>query len=510
MPNILYSNLILKALSTNLSSTESLLIHDYKGRSISGTQILKGIDTLALDLKSAGINRGDRVIFLARPSIESMLYFFALQRAGAVVVLVDLEMGQENFASRIRFSEAGFILQDRALGMIEKYAFLKPILRLLNIWFPDNLPFPKDKRITLRELSSVIEQKDMPEYVEETINEDTDMAVIFTSGTVSQPKGVVHSYKSLSNALNIISSEISISKDDFLYASQFYFLLIGLMVSARTYIPKQRAFDPKTFLDISSRLGITAAFLLPYEGEMVHKQCKKNGRLLPDSFKTILFGSAPVTKGFLARFSEICEPQMKVFGVYGSTEMLPISMIDMSEKLAYKGTGDLLGKPVRDTKIIISEDKEILASGPQLFSRYLGDASNLKHFASGDLGEIDSDGNLVLLGRKKDMIIRKGFNVYPALFESSISKIPGIVECSLIGIYDDTLEDEKIVLFIVSDLKEHGFTDKLKGMLRSGVYSIDSYAYPDEIILIDDLPRSGRSKKIDKASLREIAKKKYA
>ncbi len=508
MKYTLYSNIILNSLKTTLSSTESALIFDHKNRNITGVQILESIDKIALELIGEGIKRNDRIIFLVRPSIESIIYFFALLRAGVVVVLVDPEMGQENFVSRIKFSKAHFILQDKILEKIEKYSFIKPLLRFLNIWFPDNLPIPTQNRITVKNLEFILQRNTAGIIDEKVVDASEDMVIIFTSGTVNKPKGVVHSYSSLFNALNIISSEISISKSDFLYASQFYFLLIGLMVSARTYIPKNKTFSPESFLKIGLKFKITSAFLLPYEGELIYKYCTKNKIILPNSFKTILFGSAPVTKGFLSRFSNICNLSLKVYGVYGATEMLPISLVEMQEKINYKGKGDLLGKPTKGVEIKISEDKEILVSGSQLFVKYLGDNEKAKYFYSGDLGEIDNEGNIILLGRKKDMIIRKGFNIYPTLFEVSISKMPEIIECSIVGVYDDKTEDEKIVLFVVSNRDALAFRDKLKKLLITGQYSIDSYAIPDEIIFIESMPRSGRSKKIDKKVLQYLARKK--
>lgn len=508
MKNTLYSNIILNTLRNNLSNKESVFIYDHKDRKITGVQILKSIDIIAKDLIKDGVKRGDKIIFLIRPSIESVLYFFALLRVGAVIVLVDPEMGQENFSSRIEFSKADFILQDDILNKIERYSFVKPLLRFFNIWFPDNLPIPNKNRITIKKLDFILKQKSEMVLNEEIIQPDEDMIIIFTSGTVTNPKGVVHSYKSLFNALTIISSEISISNTDFLYASQFYFLVIGLMVSSRTYIPKNKRFDPKIFLNISSKFGITSAFLLPYEGELIYKYCMDNKITIPKSFKTILFGSAPVTKGFLSRFSHICNTLMKVYGVYGSTEMLPISLVEMSEKIKYKGHGDLLGKPTKGVVVKISQDKEIIVSGPQLYLKYLGENENTQYFHSGDLGEIDTEGNIVLLGRKKDMIIKKGYNVYPTLFESNISKIPGVVECSMIGVYDNQEEDEKIVLFIVQNSQNTLSTDSLKGLLKGGVYSIDTYALPDQILFLKEMPRSGRSKKVDKKILQEIAREK--
>ncbi len=502
----LYSNTIFQKLTHNINESKRAdLLTDYSGRYLSGAQVIEYIDNIAIDLVSHGVQKGDRVIFLSKASIESVLYFFAFIRVGAVIVLVDPEMGHDNFMSRIEFSKAKWILQDKILDKIEKYSFLKPLLRIFNIWFPDNLPIKN--RITIKSLKKIGVK--YPNEIEEGIlSEDGEMIIIFTSGTVSEPKGVVHSYKSLACVLDIITTEIAITKSDFLYASQFYFLLIGLVISAKTYIPINKSFSAERFLKITRDQNITSAFLLPYEGELIYKSCLKRKEKIPSSFKTILFGSAPVTKGFLSRFATICNASQKIYGVYGSTEALPISLIEMNEKLNYRGDGDLLGKPARDVRVEISKDKEILVSGPQLYTKYLGENENAKYFRSGDLGKIDTEGNIILLGRKKDMIIKKGYNIYPALFEASISKITNVTECSMVGIYDDTIEDERVILFVVPAINLPSFQSQLKQSLKSGEYSIDSYAYPDEIILINDMPRSGRSKKIDKNALREIARKK--
>jgi long-chain acyl-CoA synthetase len=503
----LYTNIILSDLRQRLSQyPQKKILFDAHGRSITSSELLNCIDIAATELVSRGLKKGDRALFLSRPSIESVIHFFAIIRAGGSVVLVDPEMGQENFMSRIAFSKPAWMFQDKILEQIETFSFIKPVLRAFHIWFPDQMPFDSDHRITVRKFDEIVSQN-ISAINEEQMPDDTEMLIIFTSGTVTDPKGVVHSYASMAAAMRIITNEISISKDDLLYASQFYFVLIALGVSAQAFIPGGKQFDPERFCAVGTKLKATSAFLLPYEGELVYTFCKRNNTFLPESFKTILFGSAPVTKGFLSRFSTICEPSLKAYGVYGSTEMLAISTVEMHEKINYTGEGDLVGKPAKGVQITIAEDKEILASGPQLFVNYLGDSEPAKVFHSGDLGDLDKDGNVVLLGRKKDMIIRKGYNVYPSLFEAGISKIPGVVECAMVGIYDDSKEDEKIVLFVVSNSREHSFVDSLKASLKAGSNSIDAYAYPDKIMIVPAMPRSGRSKKIDKKALRDLASK---
>ncbi|MEK7106491.1 MAG: AMP-binding protein, partial [Patescibacteria group bacterium] len=314
MEPILCSNPINTHLSSVLSSKQSkILLTDYRGRNLTGKEIVNYIDTIALDLLSRGIQQKDRVVFLAQPSIESILYFFALTRIGAVIVLADPEMGQQNFIDRITFSEARFILQDPILEKIDRFSFVKPILRMLHIWFPDNLPIARDHKITIKSLS-VIKKLPAKSFKEEPLSEDTDLAIIFTSGTTGTPKGVVHSYKSLFAGIKIICDGIPIASEDYIYASQIYFLLIGLNIPARVYVPKPKKFNAKKFLQTVEREKITSTFLLPYEGQQIFSECKKQSRKIPSSLKTLLFGSAPVTKTFLSRLQTVCNADTSVYG----------------------------------------------------------------------------------------------------------------------------------------------------------------------------------------------------
>lgn len=498
----LYENPIFSHLTSVLSTQpQKEVITDYKNRTLQGHEVLKSIDSIAAMLIQKGIQKNDRVVFLAQPSIESILYFFALTRVGACIVLADPEMGQSNFIERITFSKARWILQDSILEKVEKYSCIKPVLRIFNIWFPEHLPISNDKRVTIQKLSTILNMDNLKYRItEKSIDSNDDLAIIFTSGTTGTPKGVVHSYGSLYEGIKLIITRMPIDSSDYIYASQLYFLLIALNIPAKVYVPKSKAFTATDFIDIVTTQNITTTFLLPYEGQKIYSLCSSKTAVLPASLRTVFFGSAPVTKGFLSRFKTITPEKVSVFGVYGATEMLIISTILMEDKLAYVGEGDFLGRPLPGISVHISDDKEMLITGPQMYTHYLG-CTTAEFFFSGDLGEINADGSIVMLGRKKDMIIRKGFNIYPGIYESTISKIPGIQECAFVGQYDNSTEDEKVILFLVKEPNSLITTSDVEIKLRSGTYSIDTQALPDEIIFIDELPRSGRSRKVDKVRL---------
>ncbi|MEK7105727.1 MAG: class I adenylate-forming enzyme family protein, partial [Patescibacteria group bacterium] len=183
------------------------------------------------------------------------------------------------------------------------------------------------------------------------------------------------------------------------------------------------------------------------------------------------------------------------------------SLISMKEKLGRASDGDVLGKPLGGVSAVISDENELLVAGPQMYERYLGDTEKAQYFYSGDLGKIEEDGTLVMLGRKKDMIIKQGYNIYPALFETIISSIPGVHECAMIGVYNSFTEDEEVILYVVKAESSTISTAELTHYLKNGQYSIDRAALPDKIIFINELPYSGRSKKVSKAELRAMSER---
>ncbi|OHA62721.1 MAG: hypothetical protein A2748_02305 [Candidatus Wildermuthbacteria bacterium RIFCSPHIGHO2_01_FULL_45_20] len=105
------------------------------------------------------------------------------------------------------------------------------------------------------------------------------------------------------------------------------------------------------------------------------------------------------------------------------------------------------------------------------------------------------------------MLLCSGSNIYPGLYEPIIQQIPGVAACALIGIRDEQAEDEAIILVVEPyNLEDKNVAEVVERSIRSGTYSIDIHALPDEISIMK-LPRFGRQSKIDKKKLQELFKK---
>ena len=187
--------------------------------------------------------------------------------------------------------------------------------------------------------------------------------------------------------------------------------------------------------------------------------------------------------------------------MYAMTEMLPACRVSMAEKLETTGDGDLVGMPFPGVGVRISHDGEVMLAGPNLFSGYLEEPAVTEH-ATGDLGRLDGD-RLFLLGRRKDMLIRHGVNIYPALVEDRVMAVPGVVRCRLVGVPGGVAGDERVVLAVEAGVGVDaiGLARSVRRSLTTGRYRIDGTGLPDDIV-IRRLPVDPRSRKVDTVALK--------
>jgi acyl-CoA synthetase (AMP-forming)/AMP-acid ligase II len=197
----------------------------------------------------------------------------------------------------------------------------------------------------------------------------------------------------------------------------------------------------------------------------------------------------------------VVEPSTGVWSVYAMTEMLPVGAIGMNEKLETETSGDLVGRPFPGVRVRVSDDDELFVSGPNLFRGYLGEDEVTEH-ATGDLAALDEQGRVVILGRKKQMIIRGRDNIYPSLIESVVDSIPGVRRSCLCGYYDEARADERLVLVLEPAAGEDDarLIRRVRNAIVAGPTRIDANAIPDRIVVMP-LPVDARSRKTDRAAI---------
>jgi acyl-CoA synthetase (AMP-forming)/AMP-acid ligase II len=499
----LFTNPILKKI--NLLNDAHIIIEE-NGHSYTVKE-LKDLSTkYAIALKKDGIQEGDKTLLLLKSDFEFLKIFYALLKLNTVIVIIDPEMGKENFNAKIAQLNPKYIFIDSGLLFLLEH----PIIRLIyskianknynikinngaNIYAVGNYYLHYRQYFKIKKIKDNTEQI---EWVEANI--DSDFLITYTSGTLSKPKGVVHTIRSITESLRSLETILDTTRDKKLVSHLPQYILLGANANIPILVWNNE-WSSKKKIDFIAHHKITTVFGPPSDLFPIVQYCESQNIKLPPCLKSIYLGSAPVHASFLKRLYAVAI-DIRITCMYGMTEILLISTIDGRDKINYIGEGDIVGKINSNISMQLDSDGELCFNSPQKFKGYFNLSQSEDYHKSGDIGQIDENGNLVLHGRKKDMMIRGNFNIYPGLYEPTINKIEGIIDCAMIGIYSELNHDQKIILCIETeaDLSEKEIMNKLK----TGPYSIDTYALPDQIIFMR-LPRSGRSNKINKAILSE-------
>jgi acyl-CoA synthetase (AMP-forming)/AMP-acid ligase II len=324
--------------------------------------------------------------------------------------------------------------------------------------------------------------------------------VIFTSGTTDAPKAVVHSRASLGAGLADFAAGVGIRAGQRVLTDQLMVGVPALIAGAHWTIPPAGANPgarPEQYLRLLPEAELL--FAVPAALDAILRALDRDPRLTPGRLDTVVLGGAPVLRPLLERIVARF-PAARIRAVYGMTEILPVAIADGVEKLrAEAGEGDLVGRVVPSVTARIVDDELVLA-GPGLAPGYLG-GDDLAELATGDLARLDGD-RLTLLGRRKEMFIRGTQNIYPGLYEPIVAGLPGVAEAAMAGV-PDAVGDDRIVLAIVPEGEATGLADRVARALPG---LIDAGALPDEVVVVPELPRSGRSRKLDRARLAELVR----
>jgi len=332
-----------------------------------------------------------------------------------------------------------------------------------------------------------------------------DIAIILhTSGTTGLPKSVPMSQRMLAQRVIVNAKLLSLDPSS-VYASASPFHHIGgwgnvgvALGAGATVVPVPR-FTVERWSEMGA-LGITHALLVPTMIDMLLAK----GTLRLGTLRVLQYGSAPIHPDTLRRaLAEL--PGVAFVDIYGQTEGSPISCLTFDDHLrAAAGDAYLLesvGRAVPGVELRIDEPAEdgvgeLLARGPHLF-RYAGDG--WQH--TGDLGWLDDEGYLYLVGRKGDMIIRGGENVYPLEVENVLTEHPAVADAAVIGVPNQRLGEMVKAYLVIADGNAPPAFAALRTFTRE---RLAGFKVPELWEFIDDLPRNANGKVV-RAPLIELA-----
>jgi acyl-CoA synthetase (AMP-forming)/AMP-acid ligase II len=483
----------------------SSLIFSEGKRSVRAGDLYQKAVALAVGLRHSGFKEGDRIVLIVPPGAEFLELFFACSMLRGIIVVIDPDMGRDNFESKLRQIDPQWMAIDSRLLLLQEH----PLLRWAYQRFAKGAFYfslnTKARVISVGKYMPLIRSvthlrrlyKEPPMPLSFKDHPESEFMVTYTSGTLAEPKGVVHSVSSLSATLTRILELLSSTDQVRIAAYLPHFLLFGICSGNPVFLYDRRR-PADWIIQFLEEHRITTLFGPPSYYLRLIDYCIDAKRKLPESLQLVILGSAPVHPKFLTLLYDMLPARANVVCLYGMTENLFVAAIDGRDKINTLAEGDVVGKLVEGVTATIAPDGEVMINSPQLFSRYLHLKERETPHATGDLGYFDGNGTLVLNGRKKDMIIRRDTNIYPAIYEKTIKNIPGVKEAVMIGLYSESKHDEEVYLIIESE----GHTEEgLMKLLQAGKYSIDKEALPD-VILFRNIPISGRQDKVDRKALR--------
>lgn len=503
------------------------------------------VERTAAGLRAQGMEPGDRVLFSIRPRPEGVVLCLAVLRAGGAVVFVDPGSTPELFAARIAAARPRWAATE-ALLYAASSGPLRGIARSRGLLLPDYGQLPVRHLYTGRWLPGVPRGAHrvarlgravppMARAPREVTEANREALVVFTSGTTSDPKAVVHTARTLGGMLDLFAQVGDLKPGQRAHTDQMFLGLPAIVAGGTWEIPAKAPKDaPEAFA--RGVAGADSSFLVPADVTALLDVLEAGSGTGPAASAAgpavLAVGAAPVTVALLERGRRVL-PGTRWLAVYGATEILPAAVTDADEKIAAAAAGDLVGRPLGGIGVRIdtaaardpedpagSADRddgrevgELVLTGPSLMAGYLADLDAGRPRAvehrTGDLAYQDGEGRIVLVGRNRDMIIRGTVNIYPGLFEPRLRELSGVADAVLVGVPVPD-GDERVVLVVTAEGGTHAAdaapvvragTELARAVADQVARVLDHGALPDLIVEATRLPVAGRSRKPDRRAL---------
>ncbi len=352
-----------------------------------------------------------------------------------------------------------------------------------------------------------------PELAE--VAEDDTAVILYTSGTTGTPKGAELTHANLrENARTKVETLIRLGEDDVILGALPLFHSFGQTaamnagVLAGACLTLLARFDPVKALSVMERDRVTIFLGVP---TMYSAMLGVPAEQRPDtsSLRTCVSGGASLPVEVLRAFEQ--QFGTAILEGYGLSETSPVASFNHPDRDRKPGS---IGTPIRDVemKVVDEQDEdvaqgevgEIVIKGPNVMKGYwrrpdaTAEAIRDGWFHSGDLAKVDEDGYFFIVDRKKDMIIRGGYNVYPREIEELLYEHPAVAEAAVVGIPHPELGEE-VGAAVGLKAGASATPEELQAFVKE---QVAAYKYPRHVWLVQELPK-GPTGKILK---REIAR----
>jgi long-chain acyl-CoA synthetase len=447
---------------------------------------------LATLLRERGVERGDRVGVMLPNVPEFPVAYYGVLRAGAIVVPMNVLLKRREVAFYLEDSGAKLLLAWHAFAEEARAGAAGAGAELVEV---EPAAF-----------AALLAEREPDPGVAETA--DDDIAVLlYTSGTTGKPKGAELTHANLWRNADVASrTTCEIAAGNVVLGALPLFHSFGQTVAMNAsfkvgaclaLVPR---FDPGEALATMQRDGVTHFYGVPTMfGALLHHPGRE--RFDTSALRTCITGGASmpveVLRGFEQAFGAI------VLEGYGLSETSPVASSNHPEMERKPGS---IGTPIEGVEMrVVDEDGlevaqgevgEIVIRGHNIMKGYwqrpeaTAEAMRGGWFHSGDMARVDEDGYFYIVDRKKDLIIRGGYNVYPREVEEVLYEHPKIREAAVVGVPHDEWGEE-IGAAVVLHEGEQLSPEEVSAYVKD---RIAAYKYPRVVWFLDDLPKGPTGK----------------
>jgi len=471
-------------------------------------QLREQVGDLAAGLVAAGLQPGDRLAVQAPATAEFVQVYLAALQAGLVVVPVN---------PGYTLPELGYILADSGARMLVTSS-------VAAVGAADELRagHPQLDRVvvaarsgaeglaTVAELAATGRQApDGPPQGLDRTGEQLAV-LLYTSGTSGRPKGAMLPVRALLANLAQVAElrPVPVSAADRIYLPLPLFHVFGLNagLGLALYFGASVVLAPR-FEAVASLQQLRDEQVSVVIGAPLEFAMWAGQPQFADGFAGVRFalsGSAPLSAELVSRYANIGVP---LFEGYGLTEAAPVITLNLTPAGPHSWADPKAGSvgrplPGIEVRLVDADGEEVEVGdlglletrGANLFLGYWPDGADGPDpdgwFGTGDLAVADDDGDFYLVGRRSDLVLVNGFNVYPAEVEAVFSKLPGVAEIAVLGV-SETETSDSILAYVVP---EPGTALDPDALLEQAGRSLARFKLPKQIIEVTELPHTATGK----------------
>lgn len=478
-------------------------------RRLSYAQVDRESLALAAAIQDLGIGPGDRVAAILPNWPEAVTTLLATARLGATLVPVNPSLGFHELKYQLRHAEASLVVTAPAwdgrdfLEWFDELIADVPEIRTVvavggeDLWYDDRI-FPYGDLVSKGAHLACAEPRRDPE---------APLAILYTSGTMGKPKGVCLSHRAVVGSARTTGQALGLGSEDRVLLAVPAFTIFGTSVvvgalDAGATLVLQEQFEPAGAVSLLARERCTMCHGVPTMFTLMLREPGFSRDALP-ALRTGIVAASPVAPDLVRRVREVCDVEI----AYGLTETGPtVTMTSRDDPPALRV--ETVGRPVAGVEVRIVDVTtgslhgpeavgELAVRGPTLLSGYYRMLAETRRsftpegfFLTGDLAMLDGDGFVRIVGRRKEMIIRGGFNVYPREVEDVLRGHPAALDVCVVGLPHDVLGEQICACIVPTE----GAIVRGEDILAYAREQLADHKVPDLVRFVDALPLTASGK----------------